>query len=73
MLFRSAIAALEYSPVEERDVSSVTMAIDVQRIPLAKEAIRAFRRRLMRLLEAGSPDEVYNLNIQLVPVTRKKS
>lgn len=66
-----AIDALESVDVELRDFSSITMAIDSSRLPLAKKAIRDFRRRLMRLLEAGVADEVYNLNIQLVPVTKK--
>lgn len=67
---RQAIACLEEVQVELRDISSITMAIDSRKLPLAKEAIKDFRRRLMLLLEAGEADEVYNLNIQLVPVTK---
>jgi hypothetical protein len=35
--------------------------------------IRAFRRKLSETLESGSQTEVYNLNIQLVPISRKSS
>lgn len=66
-----AIATLEEVPVELRDITSITMAIDTRKLGLAKDAIKDFRRRLSQLLEAGEADEVYNLNIQLVPVTRK--
>ena len=34
--------------------------------------IREFRRELACFLEAGEKDEVYNINIQLVPVTKLK-
>lgn len=66
-----AIATLEEVPVELRDITSITMAIDTRKLGLAKDAIKDFRRRLSLLLEAGEADEVYNLNIQLVPVTKK--
>ncbi len=66
-----AIEALEGVRVEDRDISSVTMAIDTRKLPQAKRIIRDFRRSLMRLLEAGESDEVYNLNIQLIPVSKK--
>ncbi|MCM2277251.1 MAG: DUF4423 domain-containing protein [Oligoflexia bacterium] len=64
-----AIRALEEVPLELRDVTSITMAIDPRRIPAAKLMIRDFRRRLCRFLEQGRRTEVFNLNVQLVPVT----
>ncbi|RZA08230.1 MAG: TIGR02147 family protein [Proteobacteria bacterium] len=64
-----AIDSLENVSVERRDISSVTMAIDAAKLPLAKAAIREFRRKLMNLLETGDANEVYNLNIQLHPLT----
>lgn len=65
-----AINSLAEVPVELRDITSITMAIDLKKIPQAKELIREFRRRLGALLETDDRTEVYNLNIQLVPVTR---
>jgi uncharacterized protein (TIGR02147 family) len=67
-----AIGALDEIQVRDRDISSITMAVDVSKLPLAKELIRDFRRRLAALLESGERTEVYNLNIQLLPVTRKR-
>lgn len=66
-----ALEALESVPMEARDVSSVTMAIDVGKLPEARALIKDFRRRLAALLESGPRTEVYNLNIQLLPVTKR--
>ncbi len=68
-----AIAALDSIPVEERDISSMTMAIDPTKLPLAKSLIREFRYRLADLLESGNQSEVYHLNVQLIPVTHKET
>jgi uncharacterized protein (TIGR02147 family) len=66
-----AIESLETVPVELRDITSITMAIDRERIPQTKAIIKKFRRELSDFLESGSKTtEVYNLNIQLVPVTK---
>jgi hypothetical protein len=67
-----AAEALEKVPTAERDVTSMTMAIDPRKLPLAKTLIRDFRFRLASLLETGARTEVYNLNVQLVPVTKKE-
>jgi uncharacterized protein (TIGR02147 family) len=64
-----AIASLEEIPVELRDITSISMAIDVTRLPAAKKLIKDFRRQMSTYLEKGNKSEVYNLNIQLVPVT----
>lgn len=65
-----SIAALENLPVEVRSISSMTMAIETRKLAAANFRIKAFRRELSEFLEAGRADEVYNLNIQLVPLTK---
>ena len=53
-----------------RDITSICVAINPARVEDAKREIKKFRRALAALLESGEPaTEVYNLNIQLVPVT----
>lgn len=69
MLDRAA-EALEEVEVELRDITYVTMAIDPDKLPLAKQLIKQFRRTMVEMLECGSQREVYNLNIQLIPLTR---
>ncbi|MCB0417012.1 MAG: TIGR02147 family protein [Bdellovibrionales bacterium] len=66
-----AKAALDSVPVEERDITSMMMAIDVSKLPKAKILIREFRRQLSQFLETGNKTEVYNLSIQLVPLSKK--
>ncbi len=62
---QKAIEALEDQSVDERDFSGVTMAISKKKLPIAKKLITQFRRDLCDLLEGGSRDEVYRLNVQL--------
>ena len=46
-------------PVEKRDFSTVTMAIDPSNIDEAKRMIKSFRKRLSKKLESGNKKEVY--------------
>jgi uncharacterized protein (TIGR02147 family) len=65
-----AVAALEEVDVNSRDITSITMAIAKKRLPEAKVRIKAFRRELADLLEGADADEVYNFQVQLVPITK---
>jgi hypothetical protein len=48
------------------------MAIDPSHMDYAIDRIKDFRRQLTAELEAkGAPQEVYNLTIQLYPVTTR--
>jgi uncharacterized protein (TIGR02147 family) len=71
-VLEESILAIEEVPVELRDITSITMAIDPKRLAEAKERLRDLRRSLSDFLETGSRTEVYRLNVQLVPVKRKK-
>lgn len=67
-----SLKAVDDVPVELRDITSMTMAIDVNKLPEAKEMIKRFRRELCRFLESGAKNEVYNINIQLIPLSYKE-
>jgi uncharacterized protein (TIGR02147 family) len=72
-LLQKAMASLENDPIEVRDFSSMTLAIDPELIPYAIEKIRAFRRELTADLESkGNAKEVYNLTVQIFPVSKVK-
>jgi len=60
-----AESALKSQPVEKRDITSMTFAINTKKIPEAKKMIRDFRRKLTEFLEDSSADSVYQLNVQL--------
>jgi uncharacterized protein (TIGR02147 family) len=64
-----ASSKLECIAPEERDFSSITMAIDPKRIADAKGLIREFRKKLSALMEEGERKAVYRLSIQLFPLT----
>lgn len=70
-ILQKAIVALEEVPMESRDQTSMTMAIDVQKLPEAKKKITEFRRELAAYLSRGERrDEVYHLSISLYPVSQ---
>ena len=68
-----AAKALDEVPFAERSQTSVTMAINREKIPEAKKLIIEFQRKLNRLLNHGQGenlDSVYHLGISLYPVSR---
>lgn len=66
-----ALAAVDEVPQEEKDITSITMAIDPKNMDQAREMIKKFRRELCTLLEEGVQARVYNLGIQLYPISKK--
>jgi hypothetical protein len=69
------IEALNVVPAQLREINSTTMAISLRRLPEAKKLIRQFQRKLCAFLECNDDasearEEVYNLNVQLVPVSK---
>lgn len=72
-IMKEAVATLSDVNVLMRDMSSMTMAIDLKNIPKAKILIRNFRRKLAAMLEEGDQTEVYRLAVQLFPVSNLRS
>ena len=71
-ILKQASSVMETVPFELRDQSSMTMAIDREKIPEAKEIIKKFRRELCDLLKSTKDfDDVYQLSISLFPATQK--
>lgn len=64
--------SLEEDPIEQRDFTAMTMAIDVSKLPLAKKMIREFQDKLCAYLETGVKKDVYKLCIQVFPLTSRK-
>ncbi len=72
-LLKKAAESLELDPVEVRELSSMTFAFDPKHLPYAHKRIKDFRRQLCKELEEfGKPQEVYNLTVQLCPVSRRR-
>lgn len=69
-ILQQSIDALMTIPLDQRNHTSITMAIDPKHLPLAIKKITKFRRELSELMEKkNSPTEVYQLSISLFPVS----
>lgn len=64
--------SLIHDPLELRDFSTVTVAIDPEKIKSAKHLIQNFQKKIIKHFEGGKKSEVYKLSIQLFPLTRRK-
>ena len=69
-LIKLAGRRLKTIPIDRRDVTSFVMAVNPARLPEAKTAIRRFQDDLSALLEGDDATEVYQLGIQLYPLTK---
>lgn len=69
-VLEKAIRAMDEFPMELRDQTSITMAIDSRKLPEAKERIKKFRRSLYAYLKSGKLDSVYQLGVSLYPLTK---
>jgi uncharacterized protein (TIGR02147 family) len=65
-----AQASLDRDPVEARDFTAITLAIDPSKLGAAKELIRKFQDELAELVECGEQTEVYKLCVQMFPLTQ---
>jgi len=68
-ILEKALDALDYTPLEERSHSSMTMVIDPDLLPQARELTKEFRRKLTKFLESGNRRRVYHLGVHLYPVS----
>ena len=62
--------ALESQSLDERDITTMTMAIDPRRLVQAKKKITKFRRELAEFLEQGERTEVYTFVPALFKVSK---
>ncbi len=63
--------SLDNTPLELHDFSSITMAINTKKLKAAKNLLKNFQDELASLLVDGKADEVYTLNMQLIPMSHK--
>lgn len=70
-ILEKAIVAMDQVPIEHRNQSSMTIAINPQKIPIAKKMIQDFINQLSDVLESGPIEEVYQISLSLYPVLQK--
>jgi uncharacterized protein (TIGR02147 family) len=69
-ILEKAISAIQLQSVQERDLSSCVLAIDEDDIPIAKEAIKKFRRSLSnKLASTKIKTSVYCLSTQFFRIS----
>jgi uncharacterized protein (TIGR02147 family) len=65
--------SIERDDLKVCDFSSMTMAIDPDKLPEAKLRLTEFRRSLCSFLESGKKKEVYRLFLSLFPLTEMEN
>lgn len=70
-MIEQAGLALEDVPPDERDISALTVCVRASTIGELKQRVHRFREEMLDLCDREeSPERVYQLNIQLFPLTR---
>jgi uncharacterized protein (TIGR02147 family) len=64
-----SLASLENDPIDERNHTTLTMAIDPAKLPIAKEMIQEFADQLAKRLQTRKK-RVYELQINLFPLQK---
>jgi uncharacterized protein (TIGR02147 family) len=62
--------ALDRHSKEMRDISTITVALSAKDLPEIRERIRQLRQSILTLDNENKPDTVFQVNIQVIPVTR---
>lgn len=70
-ILQMALDSIDTTDASEKDITGMTMAIDVEKLPAARKLITKFRRDLSSFLEDGPQTRVYQLGIQLYPLSKK--
>lgn len=65
--------AITNAAPEDRFFSNMTMAINKEKLSLAKDMMIKFKHKLCEGLEEGERDEVYCFSAQLFPLSQKKN
>ena len=69
-ILEKSIVSLENDDILERDITSITIAINEDRIPEAKKEIMRFRKKMAEFLADGEKTRVYNLGVHLIPLSK---
>ncbi|MGE3759829.1 MAG: TIGR02147 family protein, partial [Pseudobdellovibrionaceae bacterium] len=71
-LLRKAQTSLEMDPVDVRDVTTLTLPVDMSKMGEARKLIRKFHDEFSELMNKGEKKEVYCLGVQFFPLTERE-
>ena len=69
-ILEKAIESIETDPLPTRNMTGMSMAIDPEKMPLAKKMIQEFMADLCDFLEADNKKQVYQLSVNLFPLQK---
>ena len=72
-IIEKSMTALNEVPVEFRDITSMTLPVNMEQLPKAKEIIRKFQDDMLHLLNQNPRTEVYHLAVALFPANKIKN
>ena len=61
--------SLDIHPKERRDISTITLSLSIKDLPEIRERISQFRKSILSLENDNEPDTVFQVNIQVIPVS----
>ena len=64
-----ALEKMHTIDVMNRDITSMTFPVNPEKMKEAKDLIREFKGKMAKLMKTGKTSEIYNLNVQLIPVS----
>jgi uncharacterized protein (TIGR02147 family) len=62
--------SIDRHPKEIRDISTITVALSSKDLPEIRERVRQLRQSILTMENAHGADTVYQINIQVIPLTR---
>jgi uncharacterized protein (TIGR02147 family) len=65
-----SIASIDNDDISIRSMTSMTMCIDVDLLPQAKDLIANFNEAMCQLLESGKKEKVYAMEVSLFPLQK---
>lgn len=69
-IIEKSVIALKEVPIELRDITSMTLPVNIEQLPKAKEIIRKFQDDMLHLLNQNPRTEVYHLSVALFPANK---
>ena len=70
-ILEKSILSLENDPIEKRNHSAMTLAIDETKLPEAKKRIQKFMNELTEFLETGTKTKTYEMIVNLIPLEKE--
>lgn len=67
-----ASLAIEEQPVEKRDVSGISFALDCSELKKLKKDILQFQNRMIKKYSKGTKNQVYHIEVALFPLSKEE-